>query len=698
MFTLKKARSKICHCSLNQSAMDFENNKRRIIESIEFAKKNGCVLRTGAELEVPGYSCDDHFKEIDLYGHCWETVADILRSGASEGLVIDLGMPVLHRSVSYNCKIIIFNNKIELIRPKMHLADEGNYREKRYFMPYVPLEDFKLEKFYLPEVIKSITGQDFCDLGYANLRFRDALVGLEICEEVWRLNSISRNSYLECDVIICANGSHFEKNKWKTRHGLIQEILQKSNGAYIYCNAIGFDGSAVYFDGGNLVMNKAGTIQTGEYCSMREVNCQAVVIDLYESREDRLGDISHMEEASRNHKIPDIFIDCKFANSQDEVTTKVQSNIFDCVEKQYMLAASSFLWDYIRKSGASGVFLPLSGGADSGVSALIVKFMAERLFTYMKEGAADVIASVRKVVGDPHFSPEKPEDIVKHVLFTAYMGSKNSSEKTRKRAHNLAQFVGCHHSEVEIDEIVKEFEEAVKKVYEVNLKFQTDGGNWAEDIALQNIYARVRMVLSYLFAQVVPLKFKKKGFYLVLSCGNLDETLIGYYTKYDCSSGDINLIGSLSKIDIMATLKYLHTFNGNEQSIKDILDAKPSADLKPSTVDQNDEDEIGLNFREIDAFAQARTERNCSVISFYKMVEGMLPEIDKRDLFNKVKIFFTKYAQNRHKVEVLTTGLHLSGKSCSSKRFDLRPIIYENKFKYELKKLENLIDEAFGQQ
>ena len=64
--------------------------------------------------------------------------------------------------------------------------------------------------------------------------------------------------------------------------------------------------------------------------------------------------------------------------------------------------------------------------------------------------------------------------------------------------------------------------------------FQSQGGDYAQDIQLQNIQARVRMVLSYMLAGLVPWTRKKKGsFLLVLSSGNLDEMITGYLTKYD---------------------------------------------------------------------------------------------------------------------------------------------------------------------
>lgn len=42
-------------------------------------------------------------------------------------------MPVYHKNALYNCRILCHNKKIILIRPKIHLADDGNYREPRYF-------------------------------------------------------------------------------------------------------------------------------------------------------------------------------------------------------------------------------------------------------------------------------------------------------------------------------------------------------------------------------------------------------------------------------------------------------------------------------------------------------------------------------------------------------------------------------------
>jgi NAD+ synthase (glutamine-hydrolysing) len=48
---------------------------------------------------------------------------------------------------------------------------------------------------------------------------------------------------------------------------------------------------------------------------------------------------------------------------------------------------------------------------------------------------------------------------------------------------------------------------------------------------LQNIQARIRMVLAFMLASLLPWVHNKSGFYLVLGSSNVDEGLRGYLTK-----------------------------------------------------------------------------------------------------------------------------------------------------------------------
>lgn len=59
---------------------------------------------------------------------------------------------------------------------------------------------------------------------------------------------------------------------------------------------------------------------------------------------------------------------------------------------------------------------------------------------------------------------------------------------------------------------------------------QVHGGESRENLALQNIQARLRMLMSYMFAQLLPWVRSRPGSLLVLGSANVDEwSVVAYY-------------------------------------------------------------------------------------------------------------------------------------------------------------------------
>ena len=112
----------VATCNLNQWSLDFDGNAERVCESIRQAKAAGARYRVGPELELPGYGCEDHFLEMDTFLHSRESLATILRGPHTEDIICDIGVPVLHNGVRYNCRVFCLNHKILLIRPKVGAA------------------------------------------------------------------------------------------------------------------------------------------------------------------------------------------------------------------------------------------------------------------------------------------------------------------------------------------------------------------------------------------------------------------------------------------------------------------------------------------------------------------------------------------------------------------------------------------------
>ena len=74
-----------------------------------------------------GTNCDslDHFLESDTYDHAMEMLSKILTDPSLHGILIDVGLPIMHRGCRFNSRAIILDGKLICLRPKMYLANDG---------------------------------------------------------------------------------------------------------------------------------------------------------------------------------------------------------------------------------------------------------------------------------------------------------------------------------------------------------------------------------------------------------------------------------------------------------------------------------------------------------------------------------------------------------------------------------------------
>lgn len=110
-------------------------------------------------------------------------LAKIIDHDDCQDILLDIGMPVRHRNVRYNCRVLVHNRKLLLIRPKICLANDGNYREMRYFTPWQRLR--YVEEYYLEKIVGDITGQEKVPFGDAVISTKDTCLGAETCEELF---------------------------------------------------------------------------------------------------------------------------------------------------------------------------------------------------------------------------------------------------------------------------------------------------------------------------------------------------------------------------------------------------------------------------------------------------------------------------------------------------------------------------------
>nr|XP_033338740.1 glutamine-dependent NAD(+) synthetase isoform X2 [Megalopta genalis] len=720
----------VAACTLNQWAMDFSGNSRRILQSIQEAKEAGATYRSGPELEICGYSCEDHFYEPDTLLHSWEALATIVKSPVAENILVDVGMPVMHKNVTYNCRVVFLNQRILLIRPKMRMCEDGNYRESRWFSAWT--KERTVELYYLPRIISQVTRQWTVPFGDAVISTKDTCVGFEICEELW--NPMSNHIPMGLDgveIISNGSGSYFELRKGHVTVDLVKSATFKSGGCYMFSNLRGCDGGRLYFNGGSSVSLNGQILKRGKQFALDDVEVVVATFDLEDIRSYRNNIRSRTHAAAKSPSYPRI--KANFALTSDNLMSRSPDRPIDVdlgpyendrpteklvhhtPEEEISMAPACWLWDYLRRSCQGGFFLPLSGGVDSASSACMVYSMCDMIVDSVNRGDAQVLSEIRKIVGDCEYVPTDPKQLCNTILVTCYMGTENSSAETKARAAELASQIGSYHHSIAIDVAVTAILTIFQQVTKLVPRFKVQGGSPRENLALQNIQARLRMVIAYLFAQLMLWVRGRPGGLLVLGSSNVDEALRGYFTKYDCSSADVNPIGGIAKNDLKSFLGYFRR-KYSISALDGILNALPTAELEPlqgGQLAQLDEVDMGMTYHELGTFGRLRKQDCAGPFSMFcrlvhmwdkcspEEVRSQLrvsnstvhPVVDIRgrslQVADKVKHFYRCYAINRHKMTILTPSCHAETYSPDDNRFDHRPFLYNHAWKWQF----NAIDE-----
>ncbi|AEO56119.1 hypothetical protein MYCTH_79619 [Thermothelomyces thermophilus ATCC 42464] len=644
----------VATCSLNQWVLDWEGNLARIIESIHQAKAAGARLRVGPELEICGYSSLDHFHELDVYTHSLEMLRQLLLDKSTHGILLDIGMPILHRNLRYNCRVICLDGKILLIRPKMWLANDGNYREMRHFTPW--MRPRETEFFHLPKMLAELQGETHVLFGDAVISTPETAFGAETCEELFTPKAPHIDMALDgVEIITNSSGSHFTLRKLDTRLQLITEATRKSGGVYLYANQQGCDGERLYFDGCAMIIVNGDVVAQGSQFSLNDVEVVTATVDLEEVRSYRAAISRAMQAAASTAKYQRIQTPFELSSEADDSdvskapTLPIQPR-FHSVEEEIALCGGCYLWDYLRRSGAAGYLVPLSGGIDSCATAVVVYSMCRIVMQAVEQGNQQVIDDVKRIAryGGEGVLPKTAQELCNQVFTTIYMGMrKQSSRETRQRAKDLSEAIGSYHVNLDIDDE---------------------------------------------FGQILPTARGRPGggSLLILGSANVGEvSLRGYLTKYDCSSADINPIGSIDKADLKRFIAWAEK-SFDLPCLHDFLTAVPTAELEPITQDyvQSDEADMGMTYQELTIFGRLRKLNKLGPFGMFQRLvhdwsidrerkpDDDAPYYTPAQVAEKVKKFFHYYAINRHKMTTLTPALHCNDYSPDDNRFDLRPFLY----------------------
>jgi len=608
---------KIGGACLNQIPMDWSNNLQNIKQSIAQARSEGIEILCLPELSITGYGCEDMFLSEWLPEKALLKLQEIIPH--TQDIAVAVGLPIRYQERVFNTTCFIANQKILGVYAKQKLANDGVHYEPRWFTPW---ESGKITDLQI--------GQETYPFGHLTIDYLGIKIGFEICEDAWRKDRPACHLINEeVDLLLNPSASHFAFAKADFREHLVISSSETFHCTYLYTNLLGNESGRMIYDGDILIAQEGVLKGKNTRLSFKNFNTLGCTIDF------------DQPELSEEQILPD-------AKGRHEEFTK---------------AASLALFDYLRKSKSKGFVLSLSGGADSSSIAVLV---AQAVKNGLSELGFEEFTKKLNLDLEPS---DDPKEIVKQLFYTAYQGTKNSSEDTLSSAKGLAESIGARFFHWTIDEEVSAYTRSIETVLERSLDWSTD------DIALQNIQARARSPIIWMLANI------KKC--LLLSTSNRSEGDVGYATMDGDTSGSISPIAAVDKNFILSWLVYAEKELGYT-GLHKVNTLSPTAELRPQDRHQTDEDDLMPYAVLVDIEEKAIRDRK-SPLEVYARLKGQWP--DHVLLKQWITKFFRLWSINQWKRERIAPSFHLDDFNVDPRTWCRFPILSSG-FDEELKELQ----------
>lgn len=646
---------------LNQTPLDWENNKRNIESVLTEAKRAGVSLLCLPEMCITGYGCEDTFHAPFVAETAWRILEELLPS--TRGMVVSFGLPVRHHNTSYNCACLVADGEILGLVAKQNLANDGIYYEGRWFKPW-------------PHGVRAMYRRGDREIPIGDLIFDvgGLRVAFEICEDAW-VAGRPGSDLARCgvDVIFNPSASHFAFGKLDVRERFVLEGSRAFAVTYVYANLLGNESGRAIFDGGAMIASGGRMYAIGPRFSFRDSVLTVATTDIDATRIDqgRTGsfrtDVVESPRVVRASFRPKVVPPCAITVAKSQPWE--QQGDRKCEE--FARAETLALFDYLRKSKSRGFVVSLSGGADSSAIACLVRWMVD--FALADLGPEEL---ARKL---PAVGPAPIGDaaaITKRLLTTAYQATRNSGSVTRDAAKRVAEAVGAEHHEVDVDALVAGYESTVEKAIGRKLTWEHD------DIARQNVQARVRAPFVWMLANL-------KGA-LLLATSNRSEVAVGYATMDGDTAGSISPIAGIDKAFLRQWLVWAEKTGplglGPLPALSVVNVQAPTAELRPPSASQTDEGDL-MPYPILEAIEDAAIRDKLSPAEVLSRLSVEYPTLARADAVKFIGRFFRLWARNQWKRERYAPSFHLDDRNLDPKTWCRFPIL-SGGFESELRELE----------
>ena len=368
---MKSGFLKVCAVSPRVTVAGVQSNLNAALQEIEKANKNKVQILVFPELFLSGYTCGDLFLQTALQDACKSALTAVCRATENSALVVVIGLPLKFGASLYNCAAVVQNGMVIAVIPKTYIPNYNEYYEKRWFASGDGVNGtIKLNEQEVP------FGQTLVRLS------DDAVLGVEICEDLWTPSTPGTSLALSgANIIVNLSASNEVVTKNDYRKNLICMQSAKDFCAYIYASAgVGESTSDLVFSGACTVSENGALLSEGERFAFNGSMAEAC-IDIEKLNAERAHNTSFTDAAKKlKEKLSEVSTPVEVSDLEyNEVNRSFDPHPFvpsDSAEKdercrEILSIQSHALAKRMSHIGAKKAIIGISGGLDSTLALLV---------------------------------------------------------------------------------------------------------------------------------------------------------------------------------------------------------------------------------------------------------------------------------------------------------------------------------------
>jgi NAD+ synthase (glutamine-hydrolysing) len=333
---------KIALAQQNYHIGNFEENIKKIVAGIQWAKHQQADLVVFSELCVCGYPPRDFLEFADFVNKCYNAIDEIKVQADSIGVLI--GSPARNPQPEgkdlFNAAFLLYEKEVKAEIHKTLLPNYDVFDEYRYFEP----------AFH-----------------WKVMEFKGKKLAVTICEDIWNMgdNPLYRITPMEKlmpfspDVMINLSASPYNYAQDVVRNSIVKAHTKKYRLPMLYCNTVGSQ-TEIVFDGGSLVYDGNGN----QVKEMKYFEEDYQVFDL-----DALSCADQAAQKNENSGIEEryYYSAAEVGKGEDTLAYLTNQKNIDEIYRALVLG----IRDYFGKMGFQKAILGASGGIDSAVTQAI---------------------------------------------------------------------------------------------------------------------------------------------------------------------------------------------------------------------------------------------------------------------------------------------------------------------------------------